>query len=74
MQYEIDSSNNQFLIVDVGWPPDANLRLTYITNEHSIRINKFDSHIFPGPEIEIKYIPALIEQLEMMYNDKKGET
>jgi hypothetical protein len=72
MEYKKDSSNNDYLEVSLGWDdPLAKLRLTFIKNQKTIRLNKMDetNHIYPGPEFELKFAPELIEALAKAYND-----
>jgi len=74
MDYKTDSSGNDFLEIPLGWGDSlAKLRLTFIKKEKTVRLNKMDkdNHIYPGPELEIKYIPELIEVLAKTYNDNK---
>jgi len=72
MNYKKDSSKNDYLLIPLGWDDDnASLRVTFIENQKTIRMNKIanKNHVFPGPEIELRHIPKLIEALKKIYND-----
>jgi hypothetical protein len=71
MEYQKDKSEQQYLEVSFGWDSDARLRLTYISKNHSVRINKLvpGEAPYPGPEPEITKIPIIIEALAKIYND-----
>ncbi len=72
MEYKKDSSANDYLEVPLGWDDDkATLRVTFVENQKTVRMNKINkkNHVFLGPEIELKYIPKLIEALLKTYND-----
>lgn len=74
MDYKTDSSGNDFLEIPLGWDdPEAKLRLTFVNDLKTVRLNKIDSsnHVYPGPEFELKYVPELIEALVKIYNDNK---
>ncbi len=73
MNYNKDSAQNEYLQIPLGWEaPDFNLRITFIANNESVRLNKTDekNHIYPGPELDLQHIPKLIEVLAKIYNDK----
>jgi len=74
MEYNTDNSGNNFLEVPLGWDSrNAKLRLTFIEDLATIRLNKIDenNHVYPGPEIELQYTTELIEALIKIYNDNK---
>ncbi len=73
MDYALDSSENEYLKVPLGWNlPNLNLRITYLSENDTVRLNKVDdkNHIYPGPEFDLQNIPRLIEVLIKIYNDK----
>lgn len=72
MEYTKDSAQNDYLQIPLGWDaPEFNLRITFISDNGTIRLNKSDgkNHIFPGPEFDLVCVPNLIEALAKMYND-----
>jgi len=74
MDDNTDSSNNEYLEIPLGWDaPKAQVRITYVSKNNTIRLNKSDgkNHIYPGPEFDFEHIPKLIESLAKIYNDKK---
>lgn len=74
MEFKLDSSNNHYLEVPLGWDDDkATLRLTFIELSKTVRLNKVDAHnhVFPGPEFDLKFVPQLIEGLIKTYNDNQ---
>ena len=74
MEYKFDSADNKYLEIPLGWDdPKAKLRLTFINNQKTLRLNKVDSqnHIYPGPEFEMKNVPELIEALAKVFNDNR---
>lgn len=74
MVYKEDSSKNEYLEIPLGWDdPKAKLRITHISKNNTVRLNKCDSNnkIYPGPEFDYEHIPKLIESLAKIYNDKK---
>ena len=76
MEYNKDSAQNEYLQIPLGWDaPEFNLRITYVADNETIRLNKSDgkNHIDPGPEFDFQHIPKLIEALAKIYNDKKKE-
>ncbi|MCB9335729.1 MAG: hypothetical protein H6586_06235 [Flavobacteriales bacterium] len=73
MEYNKDSAKNEYLQIPLGWDaPEFNLRITYVADNKSVRLNKSDgkNHIYPGPEFDHQHIPKLIEALAKIYNDK----
>lgn len=74
MNYKEDSSKNRYLEIPLGWDaPKAHVRITDVSKNKTIRLNKSDekNHIYPGPEFDYKHIPKLIEALAKIYNEKK---
>ena len=75
MEYKKDSSGSNYLEIPLGWDdPEAKLRLTFVKDLQTVRLNKIDSanHVYPGPEFELQYVPELIEGLIKTYNDNKA--
>lgn len=74
MEYNKDSAQHNYLQIPLGWDaPEFNLRITVVTENETVRLNKTDgkNHIYPGPEFDYQHIPKLIEALAKIYNDKK---
>ena len=74
MEYRSDSADNEYLEIPLGWDdPIAKLRLTFVNNQKTLRLNKVDNqnHVYPGPEFEMKNVPELIEALAKMFNDNR---
>ncbi|WP_298266129.1 hypothetical protein [uncultured Lutibacter sp.] len=74
MEYKKDSSENEYLEIPLGWDdPNAKLRITHISKNKTVRLNKCDNNnkIYPGPEFDYEHVPKLIESLAKIYNDKK---
>tara|TARA_R110002096_G_C14526527_1_gene717375 strand:+ start:1070 stop:1324 length:255 start_codon:yes stop_codon:yes gene_type:complete len=77
MVYKEDSSKNKYLEIPLGWDsPKAQLRITYVSKNNTVRLNKSDeeNHIYPGPEFDYESIPKLIEVLAKISNDKNNAT
>jgi hypothetical protein len=72
MDYKKDSAHNEYLQLPLGWDsPEFNLRITFVSENETVRMNKSDgkNHIYPGPEFDLQHIPKLIEALAKIYND-----
>jgi len=73
MEYQKDKSEaeHQYLEVPFEKGSDARLRLTYISEAHSVRVNKLIPRggPYPGPEPDIVKIPVIVEALMKIYND-----
>jgi len=73
MEYQRDNSESKHQFIEVPFETggDARLRLTYINETNSVRINKVISGAgpYPGPEPELSKIPLIIEALIKIYND-----
>jgi hypothetical protein len=73
MNYKRDSAHNEYLQIPLGWnSPEHLLRITFINENNTVRLNKTDgkNQVFPGPEFDFQHIPKLIEAIAKIYNDK----
>ncbi len=72
MKYKNDLSSNEYLEIPLGCDDKKLfLRVTVVEGNETIRLNRIDAkrHVSPGPEMDLKNIPSLVEALIKVYND-----
>lgn len=72
MEYKKDQNKQRYLEAPLGWDTETHkLRITVIEADQHIRFSKQDdkNHIYPGPEVDIRSIPKIIQALSKILDD-----